>query len=704
MAIASGVAAGTAAGVAGGMTIQIAIGSLGGIAVGIASRTALASALSFTRGAALTLVGVVLIGGTVGVSFGIFAGIAFGVAAAIAYSRIYYFPSHLALLLLFNVYRYLENISFLTQKKWLQTVIPLDLIRVGQRRLYPLHPVAWDHLCSFPLPGLEQLLIAYAQQASGAASREIERLTRSSAHETSALCAKIILLARQMRKQSSLANLDQIAARLPQGTKEPTSGMFIVRQFIEEISRRQRQLDGVIRPVFREPIAQSLRNEIERFLLFLNQPRVPLAGFPELQPVPVNLLESVDPRFLATGTRSQAAVGAVREPFASEFRDAATQWLVLADKQLLTAQAISFRTTVPQPFHAGRPIDRMQEAFVPRLSVYEQLERQLGSSSGCPGLVVYGRRRTGKSTLLRNVSGFLPSAFHVASLSMENPEAFTSLETLIRLIATEAARPWSGDADLALAEPTLSGVFSVLARTNARLKDAGRRLLITIDEFEILDDRIGRGVFPEEFLRMVRESIQDHSRITWAFAGSHHVTELIHAQWSSHLVSARTIEVSLFNPAETRSLLSDPLRFSPIWDKLDPKPFPFFGDIWGIDGIERIQEESAGWPHLVQLIAQNAVDLLNETTARSLDSAILERALDRAVELGDLVFRQLMEKDCRAPGEWEYLCGFRERDLQSPPEADAIYRSLRRRLLVVEEGGKWQLRVPLMQRWLRRRT
>jgi hypothetical protein len=67
------------------------------------------------------------------------------------------------------------------------------------------------------------------------------------------------------------------------------------------------------------------------------------------------------------------------------------------------------------------------------------------------------------------------------------------------------------------------------------------------------------------------------------------------------------------------------------------------------------------------------------------------------------VLRELMEKESRLPGEWAYLAGFRRRDTQAPPEDEAIYRSLRRRLLVVEENGLWHLRVPLMQRWLRAR-
>ena len=40
---------------------------------------------------------------------------------------------------------------------------------------------------------------------------------------------------------------------------------------------------------------------------------------------------------------------------------------------------------------------------------------------------------------------------------------------------------------------------------------------------------------------------------------------------------------------------------------------------------------------------------------------------------------------------------------QDPPTDEALYTSLRRRLLVVDDGGQWRLRVPLMHRWLRQR-
>ena len=45
----------------------------------------------------------------------------------------------------------------------------------------------------------------------------------------------------------------------------------------------------------------------------------------------------------------------------------------------------------------------------------------------------------------------------------------------------------------------------------------------------------------------------------------------------------------------------------------------------------------------------------------------------------------------------------RTRSTQPAPADEVVARSLRRRLLVVEDDGGWRLRVPLMERWLRQR-
>jgi hypothetical protein len=527
--------------------------------------------------------------------------------------------------------------------------------------------VAWDEVCRLPFPGLDRLLIACAEHDPEAGEKEIERLIDTyPTQRQAALRAKAILVARRAGEVEELARLDEALAALPEGKKGFLADVPEVRSRVQEIAAVQARLDTLQRPFLREPYAALV---LEKIGSFRNQ----IAGF--------------------------------KPPLSTELRAAAAKWLEVAQRQLEAAQRASSREPTGQVFRAGDPVDRDREAFLYRDAVFHELERQVMLASGCPGLLIYGRRRVGKTTLLQNLPGFLPPGVAVASLSMQQAAAFTSLESFTRLLAEQALAACPTELEgLADGAPRdLQGLEVFLAAVDERMKRSDRHLLLAIDEFENLDVKIGEGVMPVDLLAVVRESIQRHRRIIWAFAGSHSIAELTHAPWTSYLVSARTVEIPLFEPEETRLLLTEPLKHSTLWRNLEARRPRFQPGFWGTDGIERIHAETGGWPHLVQLVAEAVVDLVNDAGVEGADPAILERAFDKAVGRGDNVLMELVERESKLPGEWDYVRAFRAVDFQPLPDDEAVARSLRRRLLVVEKAGRFRLRVPLMGRWLRQR-
>jgi hypothetical protein len=400
---------------------------------------------------------------------------------------------------------------------------------------------------------------------------------------------------------------------------------------------------------------------------------------------------------------------------------------------------------VPSPrqiFRAGDPVDVVREAFVPRRGVLAEIAEQLSLETGCPGLILYGRRRTGKSTMLRSIEPFLDAVIPtvtgtptmlrsiepflgavIVTVSMQDPAMFTSQRHFAHNLsaALRAALPGKKTPPQPMAGrhrrqkiaeipsqgsspgDELVDLMATLTWVNRRLEADGRRLLLALDEYEYIDTKIGERVFTPDLLATIRESIQTHRRIIWIFAGSHAIAELAHASWTSYLVSARTIEVPMFTLEETSELLTEPVQWSPLWARNDPTRPHFAPYIWGPGGIRRIHHETGGWPHLVQLVAETVIDLLTRKLPCSADAALLEHALDRAIVRGDAVLRELVERESRLPGEWAYLRAFRVTDTQLPPRDEAVERSLRRRLLVDIKDGVWRMRVPLMRRWLRER-
>jgi hypothetical protein len=528
---------------------------------------------------------------------------------------------------------------------------------------YPYHPVAWDQMCTLSFPGLHRLLLAYCDHVPIAGRAEIERLIDTyPSQRWEALKAAVGQVARETGRLRDLTHLN-VLLRLPTGDHGFLKQTVRLMELAVPIVERQEQYNRAIYPTIRKQLAELLLADIESF-------RDQIAGFDE--------------------------------PLASEFRQAAQRWLNLTRKQFATA--ISGGTEpIPQVFRAADWIARGQEAFVARPTVVGEVERQVLLAAGCPGLILYGRRRTGKSTILRNFTGFLPSSVTVATVSFQNPEAFTSHGHLCGELARtiRAARSW-GDALPVDAPESLPDLMRFLEGCDRRLSADGGRLIVALDEYENIDAKIGEKVFTTDLLATLRESIQMHRRIIWVLAGSHEIGELGHAEWSSYLVSARTVEVLPFTLNETTQLLTDPMRHSGLWRANAEKRPKFERGFWGDGMIERIHADAGGWPHLVQLLAERAVDLVNTDGVTGVSDDLYQRAKQKAIVNGDTVLRQLLKGECELPGEWEYLSRFRRVESQPPPDDDEVYRSLKRRLLV-EGDSEWRLRVPLMQMWLRER-
>jgi hypothetical protein len=351
-----------------------------------------------------------------------------------------------------------------------------------------VHPVAWDDLCSLPFPKLERLLAVYAESDRAAGFQEIERLIdHYPSQRMAALGAKAILVAHDAAQEKRLSRLDAIVAQLPEGDKGFLTRTSQLRTMVSEICRLQIRLDTQDRPFLREPTAALL---CEKIKTFQNQ----ISGFPA--------------------------------PLAAEFRQAARHWLTLAEEQHSQAQAVVSRKPIPQVFRAGDPVDRDKEAFISRDNILGELDRQLSLGSGCPGLILYGRRRMGKSTLLKNLDGFLPTSVHIAIISMQDPRAFKSLSSLIELIKQKIQEAWPEADRPATDELDLKAFLNELSAYNKQLETKDGRLLIAIDEYEFLDTKIGEGVLDEDLLVTLRESIQSHRHLTWVFAGSHAIAGL----------------------------------------------------------------------------------------------------------------------------------------------------------------------------------
>ncbi len=352
-----GIAEGISVGIGVGIIAWIIAGSSGGMAIGIGIWMVIGIGIGTAGGISVGATGGIIKGIGIGVFAGIFArifgGIAFGIDEGIGVWIGVGIGTGTAFGITFGIF---GGIAFgiASLRAYYHPFCLFFTWPTLQGRWYPWHPVAWDDLCSLPFPRLDRLLAAYADHDPTAARTEIERLIdHYPSQRMAALRAKTRLIARTSAQEKNLSRLNAHLAQLPEGDKGFLAQTPKVRAIVGEIGQLQIRLDTLDRPFLREPTAALLVEKIKNF-------QSQVAGFPE--------------------------------PLASEFRQAAGQWLVIAERQYQQIRSVLDKEPTPQVFRAGDPVDRNQEAFIPRESVLGDLDRQLTLSTGCPGLILYGRR------------------------------------------------------------------------------------------------------------------------------------------------------------------------------------------------------------------------------------------------------------------------------------------------------------------------
>ena len=526
--------------------------------------------------------------------------------------------------------------------------------------LYRYHPVSWDSMCSLSFKNLDLLLVSYFEKKPQAAEKEVERLLTSyPSQKASALKALSIITARKSREAKNFKQVMDLVIRLPEGNQGFLEETGKIKQQVKAIYQKERQIEMSTSAITQLMSAEILHKTIETF---------------------------------------SYSVQGFTEPLGSEFSIAAKEWCKISQAKVTKMESNAGQENIPLVFRAGGDyINKEQEAFVFRRDTFAELEKQVTQYNSCP-IILYGRRRVGKTTLIRNLKGFLPQNIKLIIISMQDPLAFSSLSDFCTKILTEIQKVIPTKKEHC---KDLKNLYSLMDEVSTDLVNTGRLVLI-IDEYENIDMKLQQDVFPHDFLDVVRESIQSHRQITWVFCGSHEITELKYASWSSYLISAKTIEVPMFSQEETTSLLTEPFKHSSFQAASMYKNLTFTEKFWGI-GIERIHQEAGGWPHLVQLLADTTIQILNDSGEKVVNTENLEKAFDNAIHLGHNFFYYLMHEES-SKEEWKYICGFIDDESQQKPQDLEILYSLRRRKLVIVEKNLVSLRVPIMRRWLIKRA
>lgn len=380
--------------------------------------------------------------------------------------------------------------------------------------------------------------------------------------------------------------------------------------------------------------------------------------------------------------------------------------------QILTAGPIN------NPYVIANPVT--QELFAGREDIIKRLKSLWDGEGQKPSVVVYGHRRMGKTSILQNLKGQFGLHKIIIDFNMQGQVLTADTSELLYNLALEMYDEFmkrSPHADLV--EPTEEQFSHHPANAFKRfLKqlDAVRgelRFIVTVDEFELVEQMIREGKVEAGLLDFWRSLIQSYPWFVMALAGLHTLQEMTANYWHPLYASVIAIQVSFLRPKAARRLIT--------------QPSPDFPIDYDQDAIETIIALTNGQPYLAQLICHGLVTRFN----RQMFEEGVEREhrfslndVQAVIQAPDFfrdgnayftgVWIQAKESDpptqitvlqALAPSETGLsLDKLIQKTELSGEEVKYALESLKRHDVVKEEDGRWRFTVELMRRWMAQKS
>ena len=215
---------------------------------------------------------------------------------------------------------------------------------------------------------------------------------------------------------------------------------------------------------------------------------------------------------------------------------------------------ISITKPVSNPYIVGDPVEG--NLFVGREDVMRDLEELWVMGHQLQSIVLYGHRRMGKTSILRNAANRLGIGVQVAYVNLlEVGDAKLGVAEVLMAMSDAISEvvqipPPANEDLLNLPLPTFR---RYLKQVEAQLGTKG--LIIVLDEFEKIEDLIEAGKIPVDFMGFLRGLVQKSSQVAFTFAGLHTLEEMASDYFQPFYASVIPIKVSFMEPGATREIL-----------------------------------------------------------------------------------------------------------------------------------------------------
>ncbi|MBI1924119.1 AAA-like domain-containing protein, partial [Candidatus Poribacteria bacterium] len=278
------------------------------------------------------------------------------------------------------------------------------------------------------------------------------------------------------------------------------------------------------------------------------------------------------------------------------------------------------------PYIVGLPVSG--EMFFGREEVFQFIRQRLSGHAQKAIIVLRGQRRTGKTSVLRQLEHRLDEKYIPVFLDMQGFTDARMNHFLYRigyLIVSELE-----ERGISIEQPrqeqfsAAPGVFFRDVFLNQILdKIEYRHLLLLFDEFEELEQRVKDGKLDRDIFPFLRNLMQHTERMDFIFAGTHRLQEMTQDYWSILFNIAVYQDISFMKREEAEALIRNPVKDVMYYDDL---------------AVDKIIRATAGHPYFVQLLCSSLTDYYIKTKKYYITLQDVNRILNDVLQGGVVHF------------------------------------------------------------------
>jgi len=519
-------------------------------------------------------------------------------------------------------------------------------------------PVYWDEVIAMPLPFLSRWLVKLAQADREQGLAEISFIAANRPFQRraaqKALLAVITDDLRQVDSIWKLARAGELLKAFPAEAKYLPAGFDEARLRISSLAYDARLYE--IRPVSPMTMLQAMSRGLETFRTAIAQ-----------------------------------------TPIGADFYPIAERWLemVKAEEEKLRRR-LGF-TPIKNPFIAGNALkDRDGELFKGRRDIIRALEENIIHPQQRAALLLYGRRRIGKSSTLLNLPNLISAAYIPVYIDLQEGKWREGDGMFCHHLAKAVYRELFQAARSRMPEPPSESEFErrpftrlteYLDKVEDRLRRAGKQALITFDEYERMEAGIEGGRITSEVLNQLRHLVQHRQSLVLLFSGSHRFEELKSVNWADYLINTKTLELSFLEPEEARELMESPV--------------PEFNMRYEPGVVDKILEWTHRQPYLLQAIGSELVNQLNTRNRMTATMDDLDAAVEKTLVSAQAYFHYTWADEC-SNEEREVLEDLALGGGIKQDRRGAALQSLLRKEIVEKDQNGYRLSVEMFRFWILR--